>query len=472
MLFNSIEFLIFLPLVFLLYWFVFNKNSRYQNGLLLVASYFFYGWWSWEFLILLAFSTQLDYLCGFYVASENRVRAKFFLYISVVLNLSFLATLKYFNFFITEFQALFSAVGISLSLPLLNIALPVGISFYTFHGMSYVFDIYNKKRAPVKSIIDYSVFVAYFPLLVAGPIERANHLLPQIQHVRIFDYPKAVSGLRLILWGFFKKVVIADTLSPSVDIIFSNYTDFNGGVLFLGALYFTIQIYCDFSGYSDIAIGTSKLFGIELLSNFNYPYFSKNIGEFWQKWHISLTSWFREYLYIPLGGSRGSTLFSLRNIFIVFIVSGLWHGANLTFIFWGFWHACLYVPYLFLKKSENKFSFFSSNKLLFRLKSGGQMVFTFLLVLISWVFFRSESISTAFEFLKNMIFKIDVPNLHRSNIKYVIILMVCDWLLRKDERQVLHIKNKSIRWACYLILIWFVLAHFQLNPSSFIYFQF
>lgn len=472
MLFNSIEFLIFLPLVFLLYWFVFNEKSKYQNGLLLVASYFFYGWWSWEFLILLAFSTLLDYLCGFYVASEKRVRAKVFLYISVVLNLSFLATLKYFNFFITEFQALFSSVGISLSLPMLNIALPVGISFYTFHGMSYVFDIYSKKRAPVQSIIDYSVFVAYFPLLVAGPIERANHLLPQIQHARIFDYSKAVSGLRLILWGFFKKVVIADTLSPSVDIIFSNYTDFNGGVLFLGALYFTIQIYCDFSGYSDIAIGTSKLFGIELLSNFNYPYFSKNIAEFWQKWHISLTSWFREYLYIPLGGSRGSILFSLRNIFIVFIVSGLWHGANLTFIFWGFWHACLYVPYLLLKKSENKFSFFSSNKLHFKLKSGVQMVFTFLLVLISWVFFRSESISNAFQYIRNMIFQIDVPNLHRSNLKYVIILMVCDWLLRKDERQVLQIKNKFIRWACYLILIWFVLAHFQLNPSSFIYFQF
>jgi alginate O-acetyltransferase complex protein AlgI len=472
MLFNSIEFLIFLPLVFLLYWFGSNKNSKYQNVLLLVASYFFYGWWSWKFLILLVFSTLLDYLCGFYVASENKKRSNVFLYISIILNLSFLATFKYYNFFILEFQALCSLAGISLSLPLLNVALPVGISFYTFHGMSYILDIYRKKRAPVQNIIDYSVFVAYFPLLVAGPIERANHLLPQIQHARKFDFSKAVAGLKLILWGFFKKVVIADSLSPSVDIIFSNHTDFNGGVLFLGALYFTIQIYCDFSGYSDIAIGTSKLFGIELLSNFNYPYFSKNIAEFWKKWHISLTSWFREYLYIPLGGSKGSVLFSLRNIFLVFIVSGFWHGANLTFIFWGLWHACLYVPYFLLKKTNNNGSILNNGSFFFKFKEFLQIGFTFLLIIISWVFFRSDTISDAFTFLKNMLLKFDLPNLHRSNIKYVIILLVCDWFMRKDERQVLQIKNVQIRWACYLILFWFVVAHFLLNPSSFIYFQF
>lgn len=473
MLFNSIEFLIFLPIVFILHWFVFNRNYKYQNILILAASYFFYGWWSWKFLLLLMFSTLLDYFYGFGVASDNKKRSKLFLVLSIINNLGFLALFKYYNFFISEFHTLLGGVGIHFSPVLLNIALPVGISFYTFHGMSYVFDIYRKKREPVKSLVDYGVFVAFFPLLVAGPIERANHLLPQLQRPRTFSYEQAVSGVRLMLWGFFKKVVIADTLATSVDAIFANYNDFNGGVLLLGALYFTIQIYCDFSGYSDIAIGTSKLFGIELLSNFNFPYFSKNIGEFWRKWHISLTSWFREYLYIPLGGSKGSFWVSLRNIFIIFIVSGFWHGANWTFIFWGLWHALLYVPYFLWKRAPGKLPAATApHPLAGKVKGAFQMALTFFVVMISWVFFRSATLADSFAYFKRIGSRLAVPDLHRAGIKYVVVFLLIDWTMRKDERQVLQVKNNYLRWICYIILTWFVVSHFFLNPSSFIYFQF
>ena len=320
MLFNSIEFLIFLPIVFILYWFVFNKNLRVQNSVVLLSSYFFYGWWDYRFLSLIFLSTVIDYFIGLKIPKQSSdKKQKLLLWCSVLFNLSVLGFFKYYNFFVDSWVDLFYSIGYEIkSIWTLNIILPVGISFYTFQTMSYTIDIYRKKLEPTKDFIAFASFVSFFPQLVAGPIERASNLLPQILNKREFEYEQGVQGLRLILWGMFKKVVIADSLAPMVDNIFGNYQDLGGGTLWLGAIYFAFQIYCDFSGYSDIAIGTAKLFGFELMSNFKFPYFSRNIGEFWRRWHISLSTWFRDYLYIPLGGSQEGKWESIRNIFIIF----------------------------------------------------------------------------------------------------------------------------------------------------------
>jgi alginate O-acetyltransferase complex protein AlgI len=347
-LFNSIEFLLFLPTVFVLYWFVFNKNLKVQNSLILISSYVFYGWWNYRFLSLIFLSTIVDYTVGLNIPKQNsEKKQKLLLWCSVLFNLSVLGFFKYYNFFVDSWIDLFSSVGYEIkSVWTLNIILPVGISFYTFQTMSYTIDIYRNKLEPTKDFISFASFVSFFPQLVAGPIERASNLLPQILNRREFQYEQGVQGLRLILWGMFKKVVIADSLAPRVDDIFGNYQDLGGGTLWLGAIYFAFQIYCDFSGYSDIAIGSSKLFGFELKSNFKFPYFSRNIGEFWRRWHISLSTWFRDYLYIPLGGSQKGKWNSIRNIFIIFLVSGFWHGANWTFIIWGLFHSILFLSSL------------------------------------------------------------------------------------------------------------------------------
>ena len=333
MLFNSFEFLIFLSTVFILYWFVFNKNLRVQNSLIVISSYVFYSFWDYRFLSLIILSTIIDFSIGLNIPKykSNKVR-KLLLWSSVIFNVSVLGFFKYYNFFIDSWIDLFSLVGYEIkSVWTLNIILPVGISFYTFQTISYIIDIYKGKIKPTEDFISFAFFVSYFPQLVAGPIERATNLLPQITRKREFKYEQGVQGLRLILLGMLKKVVIADSLAPIVDDIFSNYQDFDGGVLWLGAVYFAFQIYCDFSGYSDIAIGTSKLFGFEIMSNFKFPYFSRNIGEFWRRWHISLSTWFRDYLYIPLGGSQKGRLVSIRNIVIIFLVSGFWHGASCSY---------------------------------------------------------------------------------------------------------------------------------------------
>jgi len=378
MLFNSFEFFIFLPIVFALYWMVFNKTVFSQNLVILLASYFFYGWWSWKFLILLAISTLLDYLYGFSVASANKKKARAFLWLSILNNLGILGVFKYYNFFATEFQRGFDSMGIHLHPALLQVALPVGISFYTFHGMSYVFDIYRGTRKPVTNFVEYAVFVCFFPLLVAGPIERANHLLPQIQTKKIFNYGQAVEGCRLILWGLFKKVVFADNLAIIVDGIFTNYTHQSGYTLILAAIGFSFQIYGDFSGYTDIALGTAKLFGFELLTNFKFPYFSRDIAEFWRRWHISLSSWFRDYLYIPLGGSKKGKLIAVRNTFIIFLVSGFWHGANWNFIAWGGIHALGFMPLLLLNKNRRHVSYIvAEDRKVPNLREFLQMVYTF-----------------------------------------------------------------------------------------------
>ena len=353
MLFNSLDFAVFLPIFFILYWYVTNKNLQLQNFLIVIASYIFYGWWDWRFLFLIFFSSITDYIIGkaLQVTEKEKYR-KFLLWFSIVTNVGFLGFFKYYNFFLDSFVSAFSFFGKSISVNSLDIILPVGISFYTFQTLSYTIDVYKRKLEPAKDIISFLAFVSFFPQLVAGPIERATNLLPQFYKKRVFEYDKAVDGMRQMLWGLFKKVVIADNCAEYANIIFNNYTDFSGSTLVLGAIFFTFQIYCDFSGYSDMAIGMSRLFGFNLMKNFAFPYFSRDIAEFWRKWHISLTTWFRDYLYIPLGGSKGSISKVIRNTFIIFLVSGFWHGANWTFIIWGLLNALYFLPFLLTKRNR------------------------------------------------------------------------------------------------------------------------
>ena len=481
MLFNSFEYLIFLPIVFILYWFVFNKNLFRQNLLILLASYFFYGWWSWKFLILLALSTLLDYFYGFGVASINKKKSKIFLWLSIINNLGILGIFKYYDFFITQFQNGFNLIGIHIHPTLLQIALPVGISFYTFHGMSYVFDIYRGVRKPVTNFIEYAVFVCFFPLLVAGPIERANHLLPQVQTKRIFSYSQAVEGCRLILWGMFKKIVIADSLAIVVDDIFDNYQSFNAFSLILGAIGFSFQIYGDFSGYTDIAIGSAKLFGFELLSNFKFPYFSRDIAEFWRRWHVSLSSWFRDYLYIPLGGSKLGKLVAVKNTFIIFLVSGFWHGANWNFIVWGGIHACGFMPILLMNKNRRHIvDVVAVDRKLPNLKELSQMIYTFGFVTFAWIFFRIHNLRTAGYFIKQILFSSfqnPFQYLHKPQglrvLFYGIPLIIIDWWLRRDERNLSFFSNKIILYIIFICTIIYLFnSIIEKENSSFIYFQF
>ena len=429
---------------------------------------------------LLMLSTVLDYTYGFSVASPKRKKAKFFLWLSIINNLGILGIFKYYNFFAVQFQEGLELLGLHTNPVLLNIALPVGISFYTFHGMSYVFDIYRGQQKPVTNFVDYAVFVSFFPLLVAGPIERASHLLPQVQKVRKFNYTQAVEGCRLILWGMFKKVVIADSLAPIVDAIFNNYQHESGITLILGAIAFSFQIYGDFSGYSDIALGTAKLFGFELLSNFKFPYFSRDIAEFWRRWHISLSSWFKDYLYIPLGGSKEGKWKAIRNTFIIFLVSGFWHGASWNFIAWGFIHACGFLPLLLLKRNRRYTTdVVAEGKLLPSVRELIQMLGTFAFVTLAWVFFRISEISDAFSYIFSVVssnfleyrtgvlfYKILVP------LSQIFILIIMDWCNRHDERNPTILKNKGMLSLSFFVVL--VLIHFFRgeNNADFIYFQF
>lgn len=477
-LFNSFEFLLFLPVVLLLYWFVLNKSYKWQNLLILVASYFFYGWWSWKFMGLLALSTILDYAYGFGVSSINRKRAKLFLWLSIINNLGILAIFKYYNFFASEMQIAFELLGLHVNPVLLNIALPVGISFYTFHGMSYVFDIYRGKVKPVKNMIDYAVFVSFFPLLVAGPIERAHHLLPQIQKERYFNYTQATEGIRLIIWGLFKKIVIADSLAGTVNTIFTNYQDMSGYQLAIGAIAFSFQIYGDFSGYSDIAIGIAKLMGFELLSNFKFPYFSRSIAEFWRRWHISLSSWFRDYVYIPLGGSQNGKRRTIINVFIIFTLSGFWHGASWNFITWGFIHACAFMPLLLLKRNRIYVTdVVAQNRLFPNVQELLQMIATFSFVTLAWIFFRADNLTHATSYIGTMFIKIIRYPLSIDTIAndsriflYIVPLIIGDWLLRHNERV---LSRKFLNFIVLALLSWLiVLKAFGGDDIQFIYFQF
>lgn len=477
MLFNSFEFLLFFPIFYILYWFVFNKKVSTQNILILISSYFFYAWWDWRFLGLLALSTILDYTYGFYVNSKNRIRAKIFLWLSIINNLGILAIFKYYNFFALQFQEILNSLHIHADVVLLNLILPIGISFYTFHGMSYIFDIYNKKQVPIKSFVDYSVFVSFFPLLVAGPIERANHLLPQIQSKRTFSYSQSIEGCKLIIWGLFKKVVIADSLASIADLQFNNYESQNWISLLIGVIAFSFQIYGDFSGYSDIAMGISKLLGIELLSNFKFPYFSRNIAEFWRRWHISLSSWFRDYVYIPLGGSKNGNWYSIRNVFIIFLLSGFWHGASWNFIIWGFIHACGFLPLLILNRNRNFVNdVVAQNQRFPSLRELFQMMGTFAFASFAWIFFRIKDLEDSLGFIKKIAQDAWYSNIDIHNTKgedafiYILVFLIIDWSFRKNERE-LNFRNKSLNKFIFPLLAIIILFYFG-KKESFIYFQF
>lgn len=478
MLFNSIDFAIFLPIVFILYWFVTNKNLKQQNFLIVAASYLFYGWWDWRFLFLILFSSFVDYIVGIgLLRQENQTKRKILLWTSIIVNLGLLAFFKYYNFFIDNFVAAFSFFGTDIKVNSLDIVLPVGISFYTFQTMSYSIDVYRRKLTPTKDFIAFSAFVSFFPQLVAGPIERATHLLPQFYKERKFDYTKAADGMRQILWGLFKKIVIADNCAEYANLIFNNSADYSGSTLVMGALFFTFQIYGDFSGYSDIAIGTSKLFGFDLMRNFNFPYFSRDIAEFWRRWHISLTTWFRDYLYIPLGGSIGSTWMKVRNIFIIFIISGFWHGANWTFIVWGALNAIYYLPLILTNKNRNNLESLANEKLVPSLKDLINMFQTFGLTVFAWIFFRAENISHALEYISEIFSAsiFTIPEVRpRTLIIIVFLFILFEWFGKNDEYA---FEKFVIRWPKPLriisyCLLTFLIFYYAGQDQQFIYFQF
>lgn len=477
MLFTSLEFFIFLPVVFGLYWLIGGKHTRTQNLLVAFASYVFYGWWDWRFLSLILFSTLVDYSIGIALGKKKKPnQRKILLWISICVNLGFLGFFKYYNFFVDSLIDSFTFFGSELSLNTLNIILPVGISFYTFQTLSYTIDVYNKKLEPTKNFVGFMAFVSFFPQLVAGPIERATNLLPQFSVERKFDYKNAVDGLRQVLWGLFKKVVIADNCAKYANIIFNNHTEYNGSTLLLGAFFFAFQIYGDFSGYSDIAIGISRLFGFNLKRNFAFPYFSRDIAEFWRRWHISLSTWFRDYLYIPLGGSRGGLKMKIRNTFIIFIVSGFWHGANWTFIIWGALNALYFLPLLLAKKNRINTDLVAEGNYLPSLKEFGQMVFTFFITLIAWVFFRADSIAHAFSYLQNMFTTTLLSELEIFPITIlglVLFFIFVEWFGRGGEYAIEKIDfvNKPLRWSFYILLI-ILMFSFTGEEQQFIYFQF
>lgn len=478
MLFNSLDFAIFLPIVFLLYWFVAHKNLRTQNTLIVCASYVFYGWWDWRFLSLIIFSTVVDFFIGKFLNNEeDEWWRKLYLWTSISVNLGFLGFFKYYNFFVDNFIAAFSFFGSEISPNTLNILLPVGISFYTFQTLSYTIDVYKKKLPPTNDFISFAAYVSFFPQLVAGPIERATRFLPQFEVKRVFNYEDASNGMRQILWGLFKKIVIADNCAIYANDIFNNSADYSGSTLLVGAVFFAFQIYGDFSGYSDIAIGTARLFGFNLMKNFDYPYFSRDIAEFWRRWHISLSTWFRDYLYIPLGGSRGGLKVRIRNIFIIFIVSGFWHGANWTFIVWGTLNAIYFLPLMLTGRNRDNLEVVAQGKTWPTLRELINILITFLLTTLAWVFFRAENIGHAISYLFG-IFTMDIlkfPEVFSFQITILILMVIIiEYIGREWEYGIekLGLKwNLANRWAFYIFLI-ILMFLFHGEEQEFIYFQF
>lgn len=481
MLFNSIDFAVFLPIVFVLYWFVTSKSLRLQNLLIVGASYLFYGWWDWRFLSLILFSTLVDYTIGRGLAMEEHpTKRKVLLWTSILINLGFLGFFKYYNFFLDNFVAAFSFFGTEIQASSLNIILPVGISFYTFQTLSYTLDVYKRRLTPTRDFIAFAAFVSFFPQLVAGPIERATNLLPQFHQSRQFDYGKAADGMRQILWGLFKKIVIADNCAEVANQIFNYSGDYSGVTLFLGALFFTFQIYGDFSGYSDIAIGTSRLFGFSLMRNFAFPYFSRDMAEFWRRWHISLSTWFRDYLYIPLGGSRGGTWMKVRNTFIIFLVSGFWHGANWTFIVWGALNALYFMPLLLTNNNRSNLGNVAQGKYLPTLREAFAITSTFALTVLAWVFFRADNLSHAFQYLGGLFknpgsyFQLSAYLPYTSVLLLLGLFVSIEWLGREGEYALEKLGitwNRPVRFAMYYAFIILILV-IGGKEQQFIYFQF
>lgn len=481
MLFNSLEFAFFLPIAFLSYWFIANKSIKIQNVFLLITSYIFYSWWDWHFLFLIILSSFVDYTIGIQLSkTENEQKRKVLLLISILVNLGFLGFFKYFNFFAESFTDAFTLFGSTFETSRLNIILPVGISFYTFQTLSYSIDVYRRKIAPTKNIIAFFAFVSFFPQLVAGPIERASNLLPQFLKKRTFKYDKAVDGMRQILWGLFKKIVIADNCAEYANLIFNNSADYSGSTLILGAIFFAFQIYGDFSGYSDIAIGTARLFGFNLIQNFAFPYFSRDIAEFWRRWHISLSTWFRDYLYIPLGGSRGGTWNKVRNTFIIFIVSGFWHGANWTFIAWGALNAIYFLPLLLLKKNRTNIKIVAFGKHLPTFSDFIRITITFMLTVLAWIFFRASSISHALSYVSTIFSSSTFSTPSILSVKMclvigiIILFVIFEWFHR-ERQHALQINNDQLsiffRYPLYFCIV-LCIAWFGGTTQNFIYFQF
>ena len=511
MLFNSFEFLIFLPIVFLLYWFVFDYAMRgckrqllWQNLLIVVASYIFYGWWDWRFLILIAITTILSFLSGIGIEKAPTQRGKKAVMIAnVIVNLGILGVYKYYDFFASQFAQLF---GIESDFLLLHLILPVGISFYTFQALSYSIDVYRKQIDPTHDVVAFTAFLSFFPQLVAGPIERATNLLPQFQRKRTFDYTQAVDGMRQILWGLFKKIVVADNCATYVDHVFGDLGSQSGSTLLLAAILFTFQIYGDFSGYSDIAIGTAKLFGIKLMRNFNVPYFSRDIAEFWRRWHISLTTWFRDYVYIPLGGSRPNIpsqspiahrlspaaytkCIAVRNTFIIFLLSGFWHGANWTFVLWGAYHALLFVPLLVMNKNRRYRDTIATitlpdgtvkAKWLPSLKEALQMLLTFALVVFGWIIFRANGMGAIATWVSGIcdssLFSMPFMTGKSAILLIPILLMlIIEWINRHKEHGFAIAKYpKAMQVILFYMLVTCIIVSMFINELTaiFIYFQF
>lgn len=482
MLFNSFEFLLFLPIVFLLYWFVFT-SLKWQNFFLVIASYIFYGLWDYKFLLLIAFTTLCSFFTGImiekYLYQYKHKRAKFACITNIIINLLILGVFKYFNFFVESFIDLIHLLGLNVHIPTLKLILPVGISFYTFQALSYSIDVYKRKITAAYNIVPFSAYISFFPQLVAGPIERATNLLPQFYTKRVFDYNKAVDGMRLILWGLFKKIVIADNCAEYVDVVFDNYDTNNGSALALAGIFFAFQIYGDFSGYSDIAIGTAKLFGISLRDNFKTPYFSRDVAEFWKRWHISLNKWFVDYVYIPLGGSRTRTIFVVRNVFVIFILSGLWHGANWTYVAWGLYHSILFLPLILLGKNKCNIDIVAVNSTLPNLKECMNMLVTFILVTIGWIIFRSDNISIACNIIQKImnVCAWERPELiltYKSpTLIAIIFCFIIEWINRKRKHcfEISWIRPLWIRIAIYYIVLLMIVLYSGKN-ITFIYFQF
>lgn len=481
MFFNSVDFALFLPLVFAGYWLLQNRSLKWQNGFILLASYVFYGWWDWRFLSLIIFSSIVDFSVGRKLAqTQDPTARKKWLYLSLATNLGLLGFFKYFNFFVEQFITAFAGLGISLEPSTLHIILPVGISFYTFQTLSYTIDVYHRRLKPTDDWIAFFAYVGFFPQLVAGPIERSTHLLPQFLQSRHFDYDKARDGMRQILWGLFKKIVIADSCALVVNDIFANYETAGASTLILGAVLFAFQIYGDFSGYSDIAIGTGRLFGFDLMRNFAYPYFSRNIAEFWRRWHISLSTWFRDYVYIPMGGSRVNSRWILvRNVFVVFLVSGFWHGANWTFIIWGALHAAFFLPIILLSRNRKYLDTVAADRFLPTAREMINMLFTFGLVCIGWIFFRAEDLEQATGYLLRIldhpVLEVDILRKHVLLILGILIFVLIEWTQRRRQHAFEFRGNRIpqlVRAGIYLLTALSILVFAPKQESPFIYFQF
>jgi alginate O-acetyltransferase complex protein AlgI len=499
MLFNSIEFAIFLPIVFILYWFVANKNLKTQNLLLLIASYFFYGWWDWRFLFLIAFSSFTDYFVGIGLSKTDEQKRKILLLISLTVNLGLLGFFKYFNFFTESFAEAFTLLGQPMSVTRLNIVLPIGISFYTFKTISYSIDVYKRKIEPTRDLISYLNFVSFFPQILAGPIDRANNLLPQFNKLKVFDYDQAASGTKLILFGLFKKMVIADSAAGLVKMIYDNPSSYIGFPMVIATVFFAFQIYCDFSGYSDIAIGTARLFGFDLMNNFDKPYFSTSLTEFWKRWHISLTSWFRDYLFLPLAFSiswrvKSEKVLLIKSDLFIYIVAsavtwlltGLWHGANYTFIIWGGIHGLV----LIIERIFRKFKLRTTKSLIKILKTTFNILTTFSIVCVGWIFFRANSLSDAVFIIKKMFSDIkDYSNFLKfsnkfrglglspvdliTTIFFIMFLLSIEILDKKGVLDKVFTQKPIVKWCFYYLLLFFIVFWGTENTAAnFIYFQF